>query len=277
MFSKLNKELLQNYLFLTGVTLLFINDQFLKFEFGNSFTGKFSDVCGIIIFPFFLTFIFPRLREFSVIPAGIIFSFWKSEYSQTLIDFINSTSFIQTSRIIDYTDLFVLLLLPIPYFLIKKRNLLAKFSFKTIPSAILFFCTLFILIAESPPPSFYFASTGTGNLRCYNCKFKFDMSRDTLLRLLEKQGIVFDSVSPIAIKGVVDTKSNVKAYYKKELIIENKILKNISLTMLPYKNSTTVFFTSADVSEDIDKKKIYRKLVRIHKKLIHSYLKEKLN
>lgn len=274
---KSNRDLLQNYIFLIGVTLLFINDQFLKFEFGNTFTGKLSDICGIIIFPFFLTFIFPKLKEYSVLLAGAIFTFWKSEYSQALIDFINKTTWLQASRVIDYTDLYVLILLPISFFIIKNRVLLSKFSFKIIPTPLLFFSTFFILLAESPPLGYYYTSTGTGNLRCYNCKFEIEMSRDTLLRRLEEQGIVFDSVGPIEIKGVVDSSSNVRAYYKKELTIDNKLLKNISLTMMPLGNTTTVFFTSADVTEDIEKRKIYRKLVKIHKKLIHSYLKEKLN
>ena len=108
-----DKKLILNYIFIFGIVILFLNDHFFKFYYSNFLTGKLSDICGIIIFPLFLTYIFPKLKERSVFLACTVFIFWKSEYSQSLIDLYNKYSFIQTSRIIDYSDLLVLILLRI--------------------------------------------------------------------------------------------------------------------------------------------------------------------
>ena len=115
-----NKYYILNLVFLVGLLALFLNDHYLKFKFSNGLTGKLSDVAGIIIFPLLLAFLFPKLKQFALLTATALFVFWKSPLSQGLIDFYNENGFLQTSRIIDYTDLWVLVLLPIPYYIIKK-------------------------------------------------------------------------------------------------------------------------------------------------------------
>jgi len=150
------KYLLSNYVFVLGVLLLLVNDQVLKFIYPNFITGKLSDICGIIIFPFFLAFIFPKLKQNSVYAALIIFVFWKSEYSQDLINFYNEYSFIESTRIIDYSDLFVVVLLPFPYYIIKNINKFQNIFITKLNPYFVFIPSLFIFIAESPPPSFYY-------------------------------------------------------------------------------------------------------------------------
>src|SRR5690606_30077919 len=129
-----NKNLIVNYIFILGIFILFLNDQIFKFQHSNFLTGKLSDILGIIIFPMLLTFCFPKLREYSIFLAAGIFTFWKSEYSQSLINFYNKYSIFETSRIIDYSDLFVLFLIPIPYLLIKNIDRLEKTHIKKLNS-----------------------------------------------------------------------------------------------------------------------------------------------
>ena len=141
-----NKILITNFVFLFGIIILFLNDQFFKFKFSNFLTGKISDICGIIIFPLLLTYIFPKLKEYSIILASLIFIFWKSEYSQSLIDFYNNISPIETSRVIDYSDLLALFSLPIPYYLIKNPDKLKLCSFNKLNQKLILIPTFLILI-----------------------------------------------------------------------------------------------------------------------------------
>ena len=103
---------------------LLLNDHYLKYEFSSWATGKLSDMVGIIILPLLLAFIFPKLKEHAALISALLFTFWKSPLSQNIIDLYNRFSFIQTSRIIDFTDLYVLILLPFPHFIIKRIDTL---------------------------------------------------------------------------------------------------------------------------------------------------------
>ncbi len=270
-----NKNYIVNYIFIFGILILFLNDQIFKFEFSNYFTGKLSDVCGIIIFPFFLTYIFPKLKQNSVFAAAIIFSFWKSQYSQSLINFYNEISPIQTSRIIDYSDLFVLLLLPIPYYLIKNVHKIDFLTIKKLNPKFIFVISLFIFIAEAPPPSHYF-TMNNGNLQCYKCNMKVNHSKDYVLNKLKQNGIEFDTVRLIHYRSVIDSTSGGKKYIKNELIIDNDTLRNISFTIFPLKgNRTQIYFNGADVSQDLrrDDFKLQRKMRKYYRKIVFDEIK----
>ena len=269
-----NKILITNFVFLFGIIILFFNDQFLKFQFANFLTGKVSDICGIIIFPMFLTYIFPKLKEYSILPAALIFIFWKSDYSQTLIDFYNSISPIETSRVIDYSDLYALLFLPIPYFLIKNPRRLYTFSFKIINEKLLLIPIVLILVAEAPPIDYYYTYSD-GNLKCYKCTARVKYSTNELINKLENNGIVFDSIRPIYIRGVVDSTSYL--CLKKELIIAKDTLRNIDFALRPInENETTIYFNGMSVSKDISDKKIKNKLRKYYRKLILNEIKNKI-
>lgn len=269
-----NKNLILNPVFIFGIIILFLNDRIWKVEFSNFITGKLSDVCGIIIFPLLLTYLFPKLKQNSIFLAAGLFVFWKSEYSQILIDLYNEISPIQTSRIIDYSDLFVLFLLPIPYFIIKNIEKLERISFKVLNQRLVFVFSLFALIATSPPPSFYY-TMNEGNLQCYKCNIKVNYDKDYVIDKLKQNGIEFDSIQPIFFPGIDSTKVK---YFKKELIIENDTLRNIDLTIFSLKNDRTqIYFNGMDVSENLQNdKKLERKLRRYYKKIIFNEIKSNL-
>lgn len=277
MKAKRNKNLIINYIFILGILILFINDQFLKFYYSNFITGKLSDICGIIIFPLFLTYIFPKLKENSIYITFLIFSFWKSEYSQSFINLYNEFSPIQTSRIIDYSDLFVLILLPIPFYFIKNIEKFQNIIIRKLNPKLVFTPSILIFISESPPPSYYY-TMNKGNLQCYKCNIVVDYNIDCVLKKLRKNGIEFDSIKPIPYRGIIDSTSLTKQYIKKELIIENDTLSNINMTIIPLKNNKSeIYFNGMDVSQNLRTDvKLKQKLIKYYKKLIFKEIKKSL-
>ncbi|MDR6804620.1 hypothetical protein J2Y45_003072 [Dyadobacter sp. BE34] len=100
--------------FLICLGLLLVNDFYLKQAYTNFWTGKMSDFAGLFIFPYFLAaFRIKSAKEIYLISA-LLFVFWKSEFSQFLIEFVRSEG-IGVNRVVDYTDLMALLILPVSY------------------------------------------------------------------------------------------------------------------------------------------------------------------
>lgn len=112
----MNKEKhLYRIFFLLSIILLLLNDLYLKYEFHNALTGKLSDFAGLFAFPYFFSCFFPRKSFWIYVLTGLLFVFWKSHLSQSLIDFAQVYN-LWINRTIDYTDLFSLIMLPISYF-----------------------------------------------------------------------------------------------------------------------------------------------------------------
>jgi hypothetical protein len=107
-------RLLYSRLFLVAVFVLWINDFILKYQFHNYLTGKLSDFAGLFAFPFFIAIYFSRKVKLVYILTGLLFIFWKSHYSQFVIDFFNEIG-IGMGRVVDYSDLIALTILPLSY------------------------------------------------------------------------------------------------------------------------------------------------------------------
>ncbi|MEP1488720.1 MAG: hypothetical protein ABJK28_09860 [Algibacter sp.] len=105
---------LYRILFLVSIFLLLINDLYLKYEYHNYLTGKLSDFVGLFAFPYFFSSFFPKKVKPIYIFSGILFVFWKSEFSQPIFNFAHSYG-IGINRTVDYSDLISLLILPISY------------------------------------------------------------------------------------------------------------------------------------------------------------------
>jgi len=151
--SHYRQSFLLNIPFLLGLALLIINDHYLKAAFGNWFTGKFSDIAGILILPLFLKFIFMRSNRFSILATLLIFVFWKSPFSSPFIDFYNTFSPIAIVRIVDYSDFLAFAVLPFSYYIMEN---IEKFTLPTElhsnwATSILFLGSSFSFIATSPP------------------------------------------------------------------------------------------------------------------------------
>lgn len=99
--------------FLIALGVLLLNDYYLKSEYSNWLTGKLSDFSGLFLFSLFWLAFFPGKERLIVILTGVAFAAWKSPLSQPLIDFWNHLSIIQVSRVIDWSDLTALAVLPL--------------------------------------------------------------------------------------------------------------------------------------------------------------------
>jgi hypothetical protein len=105
--------------FLLCLMLLMANDFLLKPAFHNIFTGKLSDFCGLFIFPLFWSALFPKRKLWIFIFTGLLFIYWKSNYSSAFIEFF-STHIFSIQRVVDPTDLIALLVLPLAWYGYKK-------------------------------------------------------------------------------------------------------------------------------------------------------------
>lgn len=101
--------------FLIGLLLLLLNDLIFKAQFHNGLTGKLSDFAGLFVFPLFWAAFFPRLKSLVYVLTAVSFTFWKSAYSQPLIDGWNGLPFFGIERTVDYSDLLALTILPLSY------------------------------------------------------------------------------------------------------------------------------------------------------------------
>ncbi|HYO21657.1 MAG TPA: hypothetical protein VER36_04580 [Flavisolibacter sp.] len=108
-------SLLLHPLFLPALFLLLVNDFYWKYAYANWLTGKLSDVAGLIVLPVFLRVIFPAASKNLLLAAiALFFAWWKSPLSQPLIDLANQLQ-LPVARVVDYTDLITLLVLPLPF------------------------------------------------------------------------------------------------------------------------------------------------------------------
>jgi len=275
-----NKYYLLNYVFVSCVIILALNDHYLKFTFSNWFTGKLSDVTGIIILPLLLAFLFPRLKRMSIVVSAALFIFWKSPVSDPLIGLYNQYALIQSSRVVDYSDLLVLVFLPIPYFIIGKPETFEFLKIKRVNPILVLIPTLLVIMATSPSPKYYFTRT-EGNLKCFNCNFNVKYNQDEIVEKLRKLDIILDSMAPVdddVLERFPHLKEqNIHFYRINKLVIDKDTLRNLDFTMLTNKRGKTkVYFNGMQVADDISTDKLYKDLRKHYKKIVFRELKNKL-
>ncbi|CAM4136956.1 MULTISPECIES: hypothetical protein [Flavobacterium] len=168
------KNLIYSRLFLITVVLLLLNDLYLKYYFHNYITGKLSDFVGLFAFPFFVSLFFKNKNKLIYIMTGILFVFWKSTYSQFIIDSFNEFG-IGINRVVDYSDVIALVILPFSYHYRKQRITgIEKLSF--IPQSIIIGVCCFAFIATSLP-----SKSGEINLKS-DYEAQVEMPKDTVLK-----------------------------------------------------------------------------------------------
>jgi hypothetical protein len=101
-------DLLRSPLLLLAVGVLLLNDFVLKATFHNWLTGKLSDVAGLAAFTIFWCAIWPRHVWKVGASIAIFFAFWKSPYSQGLIEAANAVLPLSIGRTVDISDLLAL-------------------------------------------------------------------------------------------------------------------------------------------------------------------------
>jgi hypothetical protein len=86
-------------------------------------TGKLSDFAGLIVFPIFLAFLIPTSKKWISLITGILFLIWKTSFATPLIDILIQTLPFKIQRIIDYSDYWALLVLPLAHRIINHHTI----------------------------------------------------------------------------------------------------------------------------------------------------------
>lgn len=101
--------------FVVSLALLVANDLYLKLEYPGLITGKLSDVSGIFLVTYLSIAVFPRARLPLSVLVAVLFAIWKSPTSQWAIDAINSNISVRIGRVVDYSDLLALAVIPLAW------------------------------------------------------------------------------------------------------------------------------------------------------------------
>lgn len=230
-----NRNLLFNWIFLFGILLLALNDHIFKWQFSNWLTGKLSDFVGLLILPMFIQFIFPRLKNYSIVFCGLFFIFWKLPISESFINLYNQFAIIPIIRTVDYTDLIALAVLPICHILlnnidqyrISNSKLILNPLFILIPSS-------FIFMATSPPISYYMKPNGDIHIGKY---YKMKVGKEIILNKLKEEGfsVRFDTsktdlgmpqyylIENVVLNNGKDTLKSIQFAFKGNLLLINNV------------------------------------------------------
>jgi hypothetical protein len=101
-------DLLRSQALLVSIAVLVLNDFVLKAAFHNWLTGKLSDFAGLTAVTLFSCAIWPKHIRLIGVTITAAFSYWKSPYSQGVIDALNVVLPFWVGRTVDYTDLMAL-------------------------------------------------------------------------------------------------------------------------------------------------------------------------
>lgn len=271
------KHYLLNHIFIFGTILLFLNDHIFKWEFSNWVTGKLSDFVGLLVFPFFMTFLFPKAMKWNVILTGLFFIFWKSPFSEDFIELYNSIAFIEITRVVDYSDLIALSVLPLSYYLMSQIHVSEGFLFKKIKvnPLLVLLPSVFVFMATSPPHHYYFKYLDGGNLKFGKYSVNVKMRQESILEKLHKNQIEV-YIDTLLYRPNLERPLHVQEnfYRVSQIIIEQDTLNDLQFSMIPVaKNKTKIFLISMNISEDIQEAEVKGELRKYYRKLLKRYIK----
>ncbi|MEM6273342.1 MAG: hypothetical protein AAF998_28295 [Bacteroidota bacterium] len=99
--------------FWVALGLLILNDGWLKSALHNGFTGKLSDFAGLFAFAVVARVVFFRRPGAAVAVSGLLFIGWKMPLATPLLEAWNGLGILPLHRVLDPTDLWALLVLPL--------------------------------------------------------------------------------------------------------------------------------------------------------------------
>ena len=223
-------ELILNPVFIAGLVVLILNDHHWKLNYGNFITGKLSDFAGLLILPMFVASLFPWLKKFVCLLVGLLFILWKSPAATPFINLINAVSPLPIHRVIDYSDLLALLVLPIVHLYAhrkptKKIEFIARWNFKKTFVAVvacLTFMATSIKRTETPRGNIYLGK-----------EYKIKLPKDSILQRIENLGYDY-----ILMRDTLKSKSSdeynlsKQSYYQ----ISNVVIKEKEVVIDTIKN-----------------------------------------
>ena len=141
MIKNLNR--LAHPVFLVSLVMLFLNDFILKTVFHNYLTGKLSDFAGLLAFPFFWSVLFPKRIKEIHIAVALFFVFWKSTFSEAVIDFFGFY------RVVDFSDNIALISILVSFWLLKQESV--TYRVHPVFLKLIFLLSCFSFVATSKP------------------------------------------------------------------------------------------------------------------------------
>lgn len=162
---------LSHPLFLSSLLVLLLNDYWLKYAFQSALTGKLSDFSGLLVLAWLLSSFQNRWAVWMHTGTAWLFVFWKMPISSSFIEYLQQHA-IPVHRVVDPSDLWALIILPISYFIGKSSRS------ESAPSAVRYLIggvAAIACMATSLPP----------RQRAYmelNRSYSFSCSKQTLIR-----------------------------------------------------------------------------------------------
>ena len=183
---KTRQSILRHPVFLLALALLLLNDFLLKQAFPGLFTGKLSDVAGVFVFTAFGLAFLPRYRYGVLLFSALWFIFWKSPFSQPLIDAFNRTAFYSIQRVVDYSDLWALSSIPAAAWLFNGKEEKSTYAHAVFRFGIPLLCL------------FAFCSTSRANRHIYGTYMRsVDANKKwTTGQSTQELGLLFRKASP---------------------------------------------------------------------------------
>ncbi len=195
----------RDLLFWISLILLILNDAYLKWNFPGFWTGKLSDFAGLMAFALFWIYLFPKRANWILILTALGFIWWKSSFSQGFINAWNSIVPLSIERVVDPTDLWAILVLPLlSWLFIKGKFISYSISY---PSPLK---TLSLVVAV-------FAFSATSILRHAFPKGDVHIGESYKLKISRTQ--VLDRLEQMGIKATLDTNAY-NYYYSQSYLLD---------------------------------------------------------
>lgn len=181
---RIKSQYLLNPFFIACLLVLMMNDFWWKETFHNWLTGKLSDLSGLAMVTM-LVFALGgwKAKRPACLAVSILFIFWKSGWSQPLIDAWNAEGIMEIGRAVDYTDIpCLLVLLPVYYY--EPRAVQGAYSItRRIAVACLAGISLFSIVATSK------RKLAVGNNLYVNTRMKLNTTHGAFIDKLRKDHI----------------------------------------------------------------------------------------
>jgi hypothetical protein len=258
MMNKLNS--IVNIPFLVCLTILLLNDFYLKSVYHNWLTGKLSDFCGLFVFVWFLDALIPNRKVAIYLSTALLFVFWKSPHSQSFIDII-SLWFYPINRVVDMTDLLALMVLPVSFYY--KPPIIKGLSLNPIPLA---FLTVFSFCATSIPqptrifeqPQYLLFKSGIIDFESSDYPSNYDVYYlDSLLIIniksirIDKRASIDDDFHKVQILKDIDLRllRELKEEYRTQRPLNEYVVQRDSLAEV---GSTSIILNLDSISDELN-------------------------
>lgn len=254
------------------------NDHFWKYQYGNWLTGKLSDFAGLFILPLFLAYLFPRRRKLVALASGLFFLFWKSPLSENAIYFYNQFALVPITRVVDYTDLIALSILPLAHWFILHINDLdrLKLPMWQISSYLIFMTTCFAFMATSPPPNYWYQFSNS-EVQIKE-KYLLALNEKEVISRLQEEGLFIKSdtmVTEFYSQGYIEEKIKRKnPYYQIEnLVLGKDTFPNVQFSIHSFiEKESWLYLNGIDLPNNLNKKQAKKKLRKFYSTLFQAVI-----